>query len=93
MAGRKDWCTPPDIVRSVRDVFGGSIGLDPCSNAYSLVGAEVEFRLPDRDGLVEPWLADTIFVSPPYGADPASVARRSSTGSSVALMRPGVGPR
>ena len=65
----KDWCTPPEIINSVRSVFGGRIGLDPCSNEYSMVHAEVEYRLPGRDGLVLPWDAQTIYVNPPYGSD------------------------
>lgn len=65
----KDWCTPPGIVRSVKEVFGGKIGLDPCSNEWSLVNAEVEFRLPEKDGLRERWEAESIYVNPPYGSD------------------------
>lgn len=66
----KHWCTPPSIVNSVRETFGGSIGLDPCSNEYSIVNADKEYYLPDYDGLSEPWDAKTIYVNPPYGSDP-----------------------
>ena len=65
----KDWCTPPQIIASVREVFDGVIGLDPCSNSFSLVGAEKEYRLPENDGLRDPWDASTIYVNPPYGSD------------------------
>lgn len=65
----KHWCTPPGLVASVRAVFGGSIGLDPCSNADAQVHADREYRLPERDGLTESWDATTIFVNPPYGTD------------------------
>ena len=74
-AGRKvrtqsqHWGTPEKYVRAVKDVFGGSIGLDPCSNEFSIVGAAVEYRLPAQDGLKESWDAPTIFVNPPYGLD------------------------
>ena len=75
-AGRKsaqslsqEWCTPPQYVRAIRDFFGGSISLDPCSNNYSLVNAAVEYVLPFSDGLVETWCYPTIFVNPPYGRD------------------------
>ena len=74
-AGRKvrtqsqHWGTPEKYVRAVKDVFGGSIGLDPCSNEFSIVGADVEYRLPAQDGLKESWDAPTIFVNPPYGLD------------------------
>jgi hypothetical protein len=53
----------------VREVFGGIIALDPCSNSHSVVHAEVEYRLPDRDGLHSEWDFSTIYVNPPYGAD------------------------
>jgi hypothetical protein len=69
LSENKDWCTPPNIVASVRRVFGGEIDLDPCSNSYSLVGARVSYRLPDQDGLVESWDFERIYVNPPYGSD------------------------
>lgn len=73
-AGRKNlstnqtWCTPANYVRAVRDVLG-SIALDPCSNPYSVVHADVEYRLPDDDGLKSSWNYPLIYVNPPYGAD------------------------
>lgn len=63
------WCTPPKYVRAVREVFGGTIVLDPCSNRHSVVCAEVEYQLPERDGLHSTWAYPTIYVNPPYGAD------------------------
>lgn len=74
-AGRKvrtqsqHWGTPEKYVRAVKDVFGGSVALDPCSNEFSIVGAAIEYRLPAQDGLKESWEAPTIFVNPPYGLD------------------------
>lgn len=65
----QNWCTPPKYVQAVRDVFGGTISLDPCSNLHSLVDAEVEYRLPEHDGLRSSWDYRTIYVNPPYGAD------------------------
>jgi hypothetical protein len=53
----------------VRRVFGGIIHLDPCSNEHSLVNAEVNYLLPEHDGLVESWDYPTIYVNPPYGSD------------------------
>ncbi|MCK4342379.1 MAG: N-6 DNA methylase [Phycisphaerae bacterium] len=63
------WCTPPKYVSAVRKVFEGTIALDPCSNAQSVVGAEVEYQLPDHDGIRDSWDYPTIYVNPPYGAD------------------------
>jgi hypothetical protein len=63
------WCTPPKYVNAIRKFFGGKIHLDPCTNQWSIVKAEVEFQLPDHDGLRMEWKYPTIFVNPPYGAD------------------------
>lgn len=74
-AGRKvnsksqSWGTPSKYVRAVKKFFGGEIELDPCSNKYSIVEANVEFSLPKNDGLKEEWDYQTVYVNPPYGAD------------------------
>ena len=65
----QDWGTPKKYVLAIRRVFGGGVDLDPCSNASSIVGAHVEYRLPEHDGLCESWDYHRIFVNPPYGAD------------------------
>lgn len=64
-----NWCTPPKYVDAVRTVFNGKIALDPCSNEWSIVNAETEYRLPDQDGLRESWNFPTIYINPPYGSD------------------------
>jgi hypothetical protein len=63
------WCTPSKYVRAVRELFGGRVALDPCSNPHSIVRADVEYALPETDGLAASWDFPTIFVNPPYGAD------------------------
>ncbi|MEX2410298.1 MAG: DNA N-6-adenine-methyltransferase [Candidatus Paceibacterota bacterium] len=74
-AGRKvnsqsqSWGTPLKYVRAVKRFYGGEIELDPCSNEYSIVNANVEFTLPENDGLKEEWNYKTVYVNPPYGAD------------------------
>lgn len=65
----KHWGTPHKFVAAVREVFGGTIHLDPCSNEWSVVNAEVEWSLPNDDGLHKTWSFPTIYVNPPYGAD------------------------
>jgi hypothetical protein len=64
-----NWCTPPKYVDAVRKVFRGRITLDPCSNEWSIVNAETEYRLPQDDGLRKSWDFPTIYVNPPYGSD------------------------
>lgn len=63
------WCTPPKYVAAVKEVFGGQIALDPCSNEHSVVGAKKAYSLPAIDGLAASWDYPTIYVNPPYGAD------------------------
>ena len=36
----QSWRTPPKYVRAIKDFWGGRIGLDPCSNEYSIVHAK-----------------------------------------------------
>jgi hypothetical protein len=83
VSATKDWCTPPALVAAVRQVFGGSIALDPCSNEFSTVGADKEYLLPDHDGLVESWDHPSIYVNPPYGKD---LARRTKMADWFARM-------
>jgi hypothetical protein len=66
----RDWGTPRKYVDAVREVFGGVIHLDPCSNEHSIVDALVEYALPEHDGLKDSWDFATIYVNPPYGSDP-----------------------
>lgn len=74
-AGRKvntqsqSWCTPPKYVNAINKFFGGKIDLDPCSNSFSIVHAQTEFKLPETDGLKQEWNYPTIYINPPYGAD------------------------
>jgi hypothetical protein len=65
----QEWGTPDKYVRAVREVLGGQITLDPCSNKYSIVHADNEYRLPKHDGLRDSWNFPTIYVNPPYGID------------------------
>jgi len=68
VTNKKDWGTPRKYIDSVREVLG-EIHLDPCSNEHSIVNAMIEYRLPYKDGLKEPWDYPTIYVNPPYGRD------------------------
>ncbi|MCL2148130.1 MAG: phage N-6-adenine-methyltransferase [Methanomassiliicoccaceae archaeon] len=65
----KEWCTPQKYVAAVREVFGGGIALDPCSNPHSVVGAKVEYMFPQNDGLRDSWNYPNVYVNPPYGID------------------------
>ena len=51
----QSWGTPHKYVKAVKDVLGGYIYLDPCSNEYSIVNAKTEYKLPEHDGLRESW--------------------------------------
>lgn len=66
-SNRDDWCTPPELLARVYRV--DSVGLDPCGNEQSIVGAATEWRLErDGDSLVRGWGGyGLVFVNPPYG--------------------------
>ena len=67
-----DWGTPEKYIAAVKRFFGGKIDLDPCSNKYSIVQAEVEYRLPHTS--VTRCLAVTFFTE--ASAIPASKVTR-----------------
>ena len=77
IGGSQDWSTPKKYVDAVREVLG-TIRLDPCSNEWSIVGADVEWRLPESDGLTKDWDFSTIYVNPPYGTDTVRGTRISN---------------
>jgi hypothetical protein len=58
--------TPAYILGPVRDVLGGSIELDPCTEPDNPTDAQRFYTVTD-DGLSKPWDAESIFVNPPYG--------------------------
>jgi hypothetical protein len=70
------WCTPAPVLDRVRRI--DRIGLDPFSNAQSIVGALRQFRL-DRgeDALRLDWRGHgLVFVNPPFGDEIADCMRR-----------------
>lgn len=71
-----DWNTPDCVLERVRSF--APIGLDPCSNAQSIVDAAVTWRLDQgTDALGRTWRGHgLVFVNPPYGDDIAAFARK-----------------
>ena len=55
ISDNKEWGTPAHYVDAVKEVFGGEIDLDPCSNRFSIVKAKIEYILPKNDGLKDSW--------------------------------------
>ncbi len=66
-SARQSWNTPECVLERVRRV--DAVGLDPCSNPSSIVGAKVEWSLENGDnGLIMPWGEyGLVFVNPEYG--------------------------
>jgi hypothetical protein len=65
-----NWLTPPELVRSL-----GAFDLDPCGSpdqAQDL--AATTFRLPEHNGLLEPW-AGRVWCNPPFSHMPAWAQR------------------
>lgn len=84
--------TPGYLIEAIRAAFGGSIGLDPCTEPDNPTGAERFYALP-TNGLAEPWDAPSIWCNPPYGeARRPWVARCIEVGqarrAAVALLVP-----
>lgn len=51
-------------------VYDGPPHLDPCSNDFSIMGAEVEYKLPKNDGLQDTWTIKpqtNVWLNPPFG--------------------------
>lgn len=64
-----DWNTPENVLERIRAV--DSIGLDPCSNASSIVNARASYSLErGENGLEHDWYRQgLVFVNPPYGKE------------------------
>jgi phage N-6-adenine-methyltransferase len=62
------WYTPEKYINSARNVFGGTIDLDPFSSnkANETVKATRIFTEKD-DGCLQDWNAKTVWLNPPYG--------------------------
>lgn len=61
--------TPSEVLDCVYDCFSPiGVDLDPCSNApvgLANVAARRCFTIAD-DGLKQPWIAETVYMNPPY---------------------------
>lgn len=80
-SGNDEWYTPPEIIDLVRQVFGGSIDLDPasCDYAQTWIKANTYYvelhkqtapyythKNKQIDGLAHQWKAKNVFLNPPY---------------------------
>jgi len=66
MMNQWDFNTPPELLEQVRQLDARGIGLDPCSNAYSLVDARTAWDGTGQDGLIPSWRGHgLVFMNPP----------------------------
>lgn len=63
---RQAMLTPTYVLEPIRNLFGGRIGLDPCTEPDNPTKAERFYCLP-QDGASLPWCASSVFCNPPYG--------------------------
>jgi DNA N-6-adenine-methyltransferase (Dam) len=63
---RQAMLTPEYVLDPIRRLFGGRIGLDPCTDPDNPTDAAKFYCLP-ADGCVLPWDAPSVFCNPPYG--------------------------
>jgi phage N-6-adenine-methyltransferase len=63
-----EWFTPIEFIEAARAVMG-SIDLDPASShaAQKVVGATTYYTIED-DGLEQGWIAESLWLNPPYSA-------------------------
>jgi phage N-6-adenine-methyltransferase len=88
-----DWNTPPEVLELVRRV--NLITLDPCSNQWSQVGAEVAITQEQGSGLDCDWWQSAgkglVYVNPPY-SDPgvwvAKMAGEAQRGTEILALVP-----
>lgn len=68
-SNKNEQFTPIWVADFVRDVFGGSIDLDPasCLLANEVVQARRIYTIDD-DALTQSWAAKSVFFNPPYGS-------------------------
>lgn len=86
--------TPAHVLDAVRASFGGTIGLDPCTQPNNPTAAAVYWTLAD-DGLQQDWRGhDRIYVNPPFGASFPPWASRcleaGQAGARVILLSPAI---
>lgn len=74
-----EWYTPARYIEAARDVMG-SIDLDPASSvlANETVRA-AQYLTIDDDGLSHPWIAQSVWLNPPYGRSARMQGLRQST--------------
>ena len=62
-----EWYTPMEYIEAVRDLYGGTIDLDPASNdeAQKIVQATTYYTKED-DGLNQDWDGKKVFLNPPF---------------------------
>jgi phage N-6-adenine-methyltransferase len=64
---KREWYTPQPIISLVKQVFNGTIELDPASDTIGQSRVQaVKYYDPQINGLAQAWNADTIFLNPPY---------------------------
>lgn len=72
----EDWYTHSEVVELVRELYGGTIDLDPmsCAEANEVVQAE-RYYTAEEDGLVQSWYGHMLW-NPPWGGSDASAVKK-----------------
>ena len=85
------WNTPKHVLDDVVEFFGGSIGLDPCSDDKVNPNVPCErWYTEEDDGLSQEWDAPTVFMNHPYSASrvwvPYAVEQQAKHGNEMLLL-------
>ncbi len=69
-SGNNEWYTPPLWLDLARTVLGGEFDLDPASSEVANTNVRAaHFYTAEQDGLKEPWVAERLWMNPPYSRD------------------------
>lgn len=67
-SGKKDWITPPYLIKAISGYFGGQIDFDPTSNAFAQQYVNAKKYLTEFDNaIIHNWYGNNVFMNPPYG--------------------------
>jgi T5orf172 domain len=85
----EDWYTHPDVVEAVRELFGGTIDLDPftCREANRTVLATRIFTA-ESDGLTHTWHGK-LLLNPPWGGSGNSSVKKRAVAKLIRSYRDG----
>ena len=85
----RNWRTPPDLFADLHAEF--DFTLDPCCTVESALCARF-FAEGERDGLLEDWGRERVFMNPPYGREVYAWTRKARESAASGALVVGLLP-